>query len=778
MCKRFILFILVFGVIAGLSSVASAQIITAVAQRNPDGDAPEPPEIAEPLVEEAEAFVDRVHQYEQIPLYLIGLQYVKTANDNKDQPGYELDVTISQLATVYLFLDNRLGGAGGGELTNPNLVAAGMTWVTDLGFTDTDDNIAFDEGADGDIDQWSSVFSGVFPAGTITFLDQDDGGGRNMYGVAAAPPPMTASNPTPPDGSTIDGFLYLDNIYVALNFDAGYDAQAHEVFFSEFESLVTALDPSVSLGEAPDPLKPTEFFAGVPLPEWTPYTDSLVRGTTYYWRAVEYDSNGVDWPGPVWSFYVALTEASNPNPPDNMINVPYTPTLSWGAGVTEGYLAPHGHDVYFGTTYVDVNNATTSSPLYRGKNAWTDLDWEPNSDGGLPALDPNTDYYWRIDETHGTAPFDEVLKGDVWKFTTIPVFTIDDPNILAWWRLDETMGDTILDHSGYGHHGTLSGDPARVVGMINQAVEFNGSDQYGGIMGFSGPNDINEVTYCMWVKADVITGNHKMWFTNESSGFGRVRCRVNNGNWGFQHGQGATGNNIEVTSPATADVWTHFAGVRINNDSLELFIDGVSMATTPFLVPGAQANPSSIGGEWRGGTDLRHMFDGVIDDVRVYDHALTASEVVKAASPPEAWAPTPPDGALIDPADYVEFEVTWKSGADAAQHEVYWGTSPASLALVATKTRSEPNYAPDEGIEFGETYYWQIVETNNPSWPGPIWSFTTVREAGMGSIVVERWLNLQDLAVGNNIDDLKNDLRFPDNPDETYEVTRFHSGTG
>ncbi|MHC4676173.1 MAG: hypothetical protein ACYTBZ_27090, partial [Planctomycetota bacterium] len=75
------------------------------------------------------------------------------------------------------------------------------------------------------------------------------------------------SDPTPEDGSTIDGFIYISNIYVVMNFEEGDWADSHVVYFSDDETLVSNLDPCVSLGGPPDPLKPTEFFAGVPLPE-------------------------------------------------------------------------------------------------------------------------------------------------------------------------------------------------------------------------------------------------------------------------------------------------------------------------------------------------------------------------------------------------------------------------------------------------------------------------------------------------------------------------------
>jgi hypothetical protein len=60
-----------------------------------------------------------------------------------------------------------------------------------MGFTDTGYDIGIDEGHTGEIDQWSSVFAKEVSDGTITLLEQNDGGSRNMYGVAAVPEPAT-----------------------------------------------------------------------------------------------------------------------------------------------------------------------------------------------------------------------------------------------------------------------------------------------------------------------------------------------------------------------------------------------------------------------------------------------------------------------------------------------------------------------------------------------------------------------------------------------------------
>lgn len=130
--------------------------------------------------EEAPAFVDRNHEYNGatgsgLPAFLIGAEYIQTANDDKNSAGHLLSVTLSEEANVHLFVDNRIN------------VPASMPWVAAQGFVDTGFDIGYDEGGDGvgpgaGINQTGSVFSATLAAGTHVF---ENGSNNNMYGVAA-----------------------------------------------------------------------------------------------------------------------------------------------------------------------------------------------------------------------------------------------------------------------------------------------------------------------------------------------------------------------------------------------------------------------------------------------------------------------------------------------------------------------------------------------------------------------------------------------------------------
>jgi alpha-D-xyloside xylohydrolase len=185
---KLMVWICVAGLTAGINQVASAQVITSIERRYPDdnsGDT-EPVLVVGGLAEMTETFVDRPHAYVNVPSSLVGIDYVKVANDDKDNPNYELDVTMGQDATLILFIDDRVGD---NDNTNPPTIGSGtMNWVLAMGFVDTGLQIDIDEypATDPDIDQHFSIYSLEVPAGTkVTLLEQNDGTTRNMYGVAA-----------------------------------------------------------------------------------------------------------------------------------------------------------------------------------------------------------------------------------------------------------------------------------------------------------------------------------------------------------------------------------------------------------------------------------------------------------------------------------------------------------------------------------------------------------------------------------------------------------------
>lgn len=227
--------ILVAAVVLSLfASVASAQIITS-AVKGGTGLAPEAPVIqVGGLVEDVDAFVDRTHEYNNIPAAYLGTDFVQVANDDKTVSDYTLTIAMSgSSALVCLILDDRIN------------VAVAMPWVAVQGFTDTGDNIDMDESGDGDIDQTSSVYCAV-KQGSVTltaFEEQDDGGSRNMYGVLAVQGAVFIGKATNPSGG--GGFaLTHDFPFISSPFSPVNDGGFFQVLAAPGNYTLTEVDPT------------------------------------------------------------------------------------------------------------------------------------------------------------------------------------------------------------------------------------------------------------------------------------------------------------------------------------------------------------------------------------------------------------------------------------------------------------------------------------------------------------------------------------------------------
>ncbi len=167
------------------------ELITAVTRT---GSTWAPPAIFEPFGEFAQCYVDRSHLYSGLPGELpdlLGAEYIITAENDRNVDNVTMEVTLAADAAVYLLLDNRLGGTGGGAGVDP-ILDAEMAWVSGLGFTDTGFDIGIDEGGNGSVDQHSSIFVANLAAGTHTFGEQHDGIFRSMYGIVAVAGEATA----------------------------------------------------------------------------------------------------------------------------------------------------------------------------------------------------------------------------------------------------------------------------------------------------------------------------------------------------------------------------------------------------------------------------------------------------------------------------------------------------------------------------------------------------------------------------------------------------------
>jgi hypothetical protein len=205
--------------------------------------------------------------------------------------------------------------------------------------------------------------------------------------------------------------------------------------------------------------------------------------------------------------------------------------------------------------------------------------------------------------------------------TTLPPTGGD---LVSHWTFDEASGASAADASGNGRTATLINGTRRTAGKFGTAVLFDGANDY-----VSTPygNGINPATapqtFTMWIKPQTGTTTRYHIFFGTNNGTNR---RLYLGKWngrfciGIQ-ASGCSGSEFTVTQN-----WT-FLALVMDKTTATLYVNGVkgtSAASVKNYTSYTLASNIAIG---KYGTDTQREFAGAIDDVRIYNQALSQSQI-------------------------------------------------------------------------------------------------------------------------------------------------------
>jgi len=269
-----------------------------------------------------------------------------------------------------------------------------------------------------------------------------------------------------------------------------------------------------------------------------------------------------------------------------------------------------------------------------------------------------------------------------------------------------------LDSSGKDNHAIATGSPTYVAGQMGQAIDLNGSNQHlripSGVVG-----RVDSFTVAAWVNWD--GGNNwqrifdfgdstsRYLFLTPSSGGGKLRFAFNNGK----------GEKVAETSALTIGTWVHVA-VTLNGNTTKLYVNGVAVATTdaPINPTGFDFKPlNNYIGKSQFASDP--LFNGRIDDFRIYDYPLTSSQVndVKnGGSPGDDITPPAAPTNLAATSSGSSISLDWADSTepDFASYTVYRSTTSGSgYASIANGLTTSGHI--DNTATSGITYYYVVT---------------------------------------------------------------------
>ncbi|OGS34324.1 MAG: hypothetical protein A2474_07610, partial [Elusimicrobia bacterium RIFOXYC2_FULL_34_12] len=268
-------------------------------------------------------------------------------------------------------------------------------------------------------------------------------------------------------------------------------------------------------------------------------------------------------------------------------------------------------------------------------------------------LSEDTTYYFAIKTA------DEVPN---WSNISNIVFGKTTSGLVGNWRFEENAGTTASDSSGNNNSGTLTNSPQWVTGITGNALQFNGGN-YVSIADSSSLNPVTALTMEAWFKK------------TEDVSYQRVLGKSNYPNWDYAIFFGNTGSlqacigiggslkYSTITPALSVGTWYHVA-VTYEGTAIRLYINGELQGTTS-----ASGNIDNHGTTLcigKDGGSGGNNFSGIIDEVKIYNRALTASEVLAEynSAIPDATTPSTINNLTTSDITTTSITLNWTAVGD------------------------------------------------------------------------------------------------------------------
>ena len=247
----------------------------------------------------------------------------------------------------------------------------------------------------------------------------------------------------------------------------------------------------------------------------------------------------------------------------------------------------------------------------------------------LSGLGAATLYHYRVKSRSGAGTL--AVSGDI-TFTTLS--GTNPPGLIAYLKMDEGSGTVATDSSGNGNAGTLMNGAGWTAGHSGQAVALDGVSGYVRIPHAAGL-DAYPLTVAVWFKSTTTTGWRALVNKYLAGSMNGYQVFFSGGNlcaWYFRDSSNYIfdGTGCPLSTAGTNDGLWHQAVFVVDATGGRLYVDGAQKASRAWT--GVAAAPTTTQdvqlGHYPGGAEATAYVPGALDEVQVYNRALTAAEVL------------------------------------------------------------------------------------------------------------------------------------------------------
>ena len=296
--------------------------------------------------------------------------------------------------------------------------------------------------------------------------------------------------------------------------------------------------------------------------------------------------------------------------------------------------------------------------------------------------------------------------------------------LVAAYGFDEGSGTSVTDASGNGNNGTISNATWAATGKYGKALQFNGSSATVNIPDSASLHLTTGMTLEAWVNPSTVNANWRdvIYKGNDNYYLEATSSNASKPDAGLI--AGGSYADAYGTAALTANSWSYLTETY-DGSNLRLYVNGTLVATTAHTGSiTTSTNQLQIGGD----SIYGQYFAGMIDEVRIYNTALTATQIQTDQTTPVSTVSAP--GTLsANPVSSTEVDLSWGAatgGAAGYQIERCSGVGCSNFSQIGTT--SSTTYK-DTTVTNNNTYSYRVRATDSAGNPGPYSNTSTATTA-------------------------------------------------